>query len=77
MVKTIVGYAGFSLMGLGAILLVTSLLLGNPTIGGSEVSQGTSPDVEITTSGYVVDAPDIEGQEYITQEDGTVTIVQE
>lgn len=43
----------------------------------SESPQGTSPGVEIQASGYVVDAPDIEGQEYITQEDGTVTIIQE
>jgi len=34
----------------------------------------TSPDVTVEASGYVIDAPDIEGQEYFTQPDGTITI---
>jgi len=35
----------------------------------------TSPGVTIEASGYVIDAPGVEGQGYITQPDGTITII--
>jgi len=62
------------------LIVLTGIIATTPTATEDVdvvTSEGTSPGVTIEAEGYVVDYPDMPGQLYIEQEDGTITIIYE